>query len=613
MANETSAQTKATEDAEYINSVKYDDWKGKISKLVGVMDDLQGKSINARRLRYTEIDIEAERTAGKLAPDELYISQHLIDSNIRKEQSSYIQYITQSPRAVVMQDVENPSLETSIIERDLTNKIRYEGWQQPQFRTIDGFQQNGYSIMELVQDPTKEGELALEDIALGDFGYVYDTKDIQASELLSRRYYFTKTRLLALCDDAKWGFSKEQVELIIGKDNTGTADGTTSATKDKSLYQIEKVMFRKEGIVQVAWSCEKSCDNWIRVPRPLVIGRIKQYTLLERIRNRSAKSFGSNFEKMYPYYVFPYLITENNTLDQQKGRVYLDQDTQQGVSSLMSSYVTAHRRAAGLYFAKDTNDPNDDVLMQKNIYFKTGCLINAKVTQFQLTPPSADMLSAIQGLVTANMSETSQVNFAVNNRKDSRKTAAEVNQSAGQQQQLSTVQVVLFSTALRQVYQTMFDIIKSRVMVGLIVVTPQLTQLYQRKYIIKPAGDTDVIERQQKINAMIQAWPVIAKTPAAQAYLIKLLSIMFPDDAPGYIATFQQAEQQQQSAQAQQMQQGMQAFQQMASGIVELSKHKDYFSDKGQLHALPVIEQTASSIEQMMEQQKLAQQQQSKQ
>lgn len=524
----------------------------------------------SRKLRYSEIDIEAERAAGRLAPDELFVPQHIINTNISREQSAYVQYITQSPRACILLDDVTPSNDTSALERDFSNRVRYDGWQQPLYRTIDAFQQDGYSVAELILDQTKLGELAVEAVPMSDLGFVTDTKDIQSCEQIVRKYWFTKTALLGFTtreEEGGRGWSKVEVDNVIGNNSANDANATTDTTtdgKDKSLFAVEKVMFRVKGVVQVGWSCERTCDEWLRAPRPLYIGRQKQNTLMQRIAakllGKSLRPYSNDVEKLYPYYLFQYTISENPTITDLKGRVYLDQDTQEAASSLMSSYVTAHRRAAGLYFSKDSSDPNDDVLMQKNVYFRTGALINSKVTQFQLDPPDSSMLGAIQGLVTANQAESSQVNFAVNNRKDSRKTATEINAANQQASQLTTIQVTLFATALRQLYQTMFDIIQSRVKAQLIEVTPELLQMYAQQYIVKPSGDTDVIERQQKIQMMMQSWPVIQNTPAAVPFLCKLLSILFPDDAAQYIQIIQASQQQ-----GQQMQQLMAMLQQFVS------------------------------------------------
>lgn len=593
--------------SDYVDTISYDKLKDRITKLVATMEDMKGKLQSSRRLRYEEIDIEAERKSGRLAPDELYLPQHMIDSNIRREQSSYIQYITQSPRAVILQDFYTPSNDTSILERDATNKIRYEGWQTSLYRVIDAFQQDGYSICELVHDQSKGGELAVEEVSIGDFGFVLDSKDLQMCEQVVRRYYFTRTALLGFtkpeAEDGR-GWDAEEVNIVISSTEGSSSATNNSSYRDHSLYRVEKVMFRVKGVVQVAWCSSEKGSDWLRAPRPLYIGRQKKNSVVDMLKKRTMKPFDSDYETQYTYFLFPYLVSENPTVSELKGRVYLDQDAQEGAASLMSSFVTAHRRAAGLYFSKDTSDPNDDILMQKNVYFKTGALINAKVTQFQLAAPSSDMLAAINAVVTSNAAETSQVNFAAQNRKDSRKTATEITASQQTQQQLSTVQVVLFSTALRQLYQTMFDIIQSRVVSGLIEVDPTIKQMYSRKYVVKPSGDTDVIERQQKISAMQQAWPVIQQTPAALPFLMKLMSLLFPDDAPQYNQILQQAQQAQQQGQNQQgMISGM--IEKAISVITGFVNNPQYVTPQGKQAAIGLEHQL---VQQMTPQQPQAQQ-----
>src|SRR5712664_128297 len=179
---------------------KFDDAKERITKLVAVMDEQEQVLMNTRHLRYTQIDIEAERKSGRLAPDELYVPQHIIDSNIRREQARYVAYVSSSRRAVVFENIEDPSQDSSIIEKDFTERIRYDGWQVPMFRMIDGMQQNGFGIMELVMDVTMPGHLKFQDVAYGDFGYSLDSKDEQSCEMITRRHYFTKTQLIAMSD-----------------------------------------------------------------------------------------------------------------------------------------------------------------------------------------------------------------------------------------------------------------------------------------------------------------------------------------------------------------------------------------------------------------------------
>lgn len=525
-----SVETQPTSSTSSIpNMMKFDEAKDKIVKLVAVMNEQEQCAMNNRNLRYANIDVEAERKAKKLAADEMYIPQHIIDTNIRREQARYVSYVTGARRAMILHNMEDSTADSSMLEGDITNKFRYDGWQLPLFRWIDGMEQNGYGILELVMDATQPGHLKFQDVAYGDFGYSLDSRDIQSCEMVVRRYYFTKTQLLGMARPDTWKFSLEQTKKVIYVQDTGVND-----YKEQSLYKIEKVMFRRGGIVYVGWSCQLKCDGWLRDPKPLYLGR----QTMDPVTGTWVKAF----ETAYPYWCASYNISENTVMRQSKGRAYLDQDCQEAVTSLMSSYVTAHRRAAGLYFSKDSeNDPNSDVMEQTNVFFRQGALINGKVKQFQLAPPDSSMLQATQGLAGMNMQESSQINFTAMNRQDSKKTASEIQAAQAESQLLSSIQLALFSTTMKAICTTFFEIVRSRVLGGLIKISnPQTMMLYVGNYQVRPSGDVDVIEKQEKILRMQQSWGIVSQTPIAGVFLQKLLTLMFPEDAPMYMQGLQQ-------------------------------------------------------------------------
>jgi hypothetical protein len=607
---------------DYINSIDYDELTTKLKQLVEIHDDLNLRAEASRKLRYAEVDIEAERSANKLQADEAYIPQHIIDTNIRREQSAYIQYVTQSPRAVITKDIDDPSVDMSLLDTDLTRKLRFDGWQLGMYSNIDSFQAHGYSVMETVYDKNAPGCVSREHVQYENFAFISDTKDLQAVEMTSRRYWFTRTKLLELVGDGPDDFVKAQTDKII--EQMPESDSLTAdiSSKDSSMFKIYKFMFRVHGIVVVAWGCPNTCDGWLRIPRPLFVGRKTVQPSGNPIKAIKAKlqgipeSINCN-ETQYPYFLYPYAISEDSTISNLRGRVFLDSDLQEAVTSLTSSLVTKVRRSAGLYFVMDDNDPNGNILMDKNISFKTGMILKGKITELKLDAPDATLFNAVQGLVSSNANETSQVNFAETNRQaDSRKTAKAIEAAQSQAQQLTTVQVVLFSIALKEQFTYETDIIKSRVQAGLIKVNPAVMPLYARTFEVKPSGDTDVIERQQLVSLMMQSWPVIQNTPLAQAFFLDLIKMLFPNSATNYTNILQQAaqqqQQQQQSAQAQQMQTLSGLAQQAGSEVTELAKHPEFFSDTGRVNIFPKIQMAAEQVKQMTKQQQQQQQQQKK-
>ena len=500
----------------YNNYKDYQDASTNIHKLASLCDEQHVTAQDQRQQRRLNVDLDLERRDGYLAPDEIYIPTHIIDSNIRREQAKYVSYIVNSRRTVIFSSSTNPAFNTGPLERDFTERCRYDGWQVPLFRTIDCMQLHGYCVAEVQFDDTKPGHFGIESVNYEDFAFPDDTRDIQACGMLVHRHYFTREQLIDMTKSRE--FSKKEVESLVGEE---PVDEQT-----ESLFKVEKVMFREDGIVQVGWSCVARCNDWLRKPRPLFLGK--------------RDSAGEVYETEYPYVIFHYMIAEDMTIKNCVGRAYLDKHTQEAVSSLMSSFVTAHRRASNFYFSKETDDPNQSN-EQTSVQFVPGALIDSNIRQFQLSPPNSTMLSAIQTLVTQNSQEQSQMNYAAMNRQDSRKTATEIQTASAEAQLLSATQVSLFSISIKQIYEKCWEIYQSRVLDTLIEPTIALHYFVDHQYNIKPAGDTDVVERQEKAQKILQVWPVIQQNSAlAVGYMKDMLTMLFPDEAPKYLEQMQE-------------------------------------------------------------------------
>lgn len=494
----------------------YEDATVKIRELLNVVSDLETVADENRNSRKLDVNIEAERSDGYLDEDEFLVPAHIIDTNIRREQSKYVAYVTGSRRSAIFTSITEPTAATGALERDFTDKSRYSGWQVPLFKVIDGMQLHGYSVAEVLFDTEKPGHFAVEAVNYEDFGFPPDTRDIQACEMLVHRHYFTALQLRETED-----FNEDVVEMLLD-DNPDGDSGTY--LHDESLYRIEKVMFKQDGKVFVGWSCCDKCHDWLREPRPLYLGRRLGDTFVD--------------ETEYPYVIFPYNIHEDSAIQNASGRAFLDRTAQETITSLMSSFVTAHRRASNFYFAKDNEDPNN-TNVQTGVKFQPGALIDSNIKQFQLSPPDSSMLGAIQSLISQNAQEQSQINYAAINRRDSRKTATEIQAASSEAQMLSSTQVSLFSIALKDVYEICFRIYQARVIAGVLRPTASLDLYLNHTFSIKPAGDVDVIERAEKSQKMMQAWPVVSQTGLAPKFLQNMMRLMFPDEGEEYAEMLQ--------------------------------------------------------------------------
>ena len=422
--------------------------------------------------------------------------------------------MTGSRRSAIFTSITEPTAATGELERDFTDKTRYSGWQVPLFKVIDGMQLHGYSVAEVQFDEDMPGHFAIEAVNYEDFGFPEDTRDIQACEMIVHRHYFTAIQLLDMVEVDN--FNEDIVDMLV--------EGHGQAPEIESLYQVEKVLFRHDNKIHVAWSCNAKCDDWLRDPRPLYLGRRDGEMLQD--------------ETQYPYVIFPYNIHEDSAVQNATGRAFADRTTQETITSLMSSFVTAHRRASNFYFAKDNEDPNNTNI-QTSVKFQNGALIDANIKQFQLRPPDPSMIGALQSLMSQNAQEQSQINYAAMNRQDSRKTATEIQAASSEAQMLSSTQVSLFSIALKDVYEWCWRIYQSRVIAGVLRPAASLDMYLNHEFNIKPAGDVDVIERQEKSQKMMQAWGVVSQTALAPVFLQNMMRLMFPDEGESYAEMLQ--------------------------------------------------------------------------
>jgi len=175
--------------------------------------------------------------------------------------------------------------------------------------------------------------------------------------------------------------------------------------------------------------------------------------------------------------------------------------------------------------------------------------------------PDESMIRAAQALDTLNSQEVGQMTFAVQNKKGSRTTAREIVSAEQQNSLLNSVQLILFSTHLREVFSFDWLIVQSRALQGLFpfmahienqIVDPatqQVTVVYEndmeqisKTYEVRAAGDIDVVLRAEKLAQFKEAWPLVANTSVAPAFLQDMLKLMFPDIGDKYAAMLQQTQ-----------------------------------------------------------------------
>ena len=536
--------------------------KGRLSSLKDSWNKEQNSTESRRKIRNVDISPRDLRNSGKLLPDETMIPMRIVDTNIKREQPQYINYLKGSNRLAIFVDKYNPTNDTQELERAFSEGLMYPGWEIPHYSVIDGMQMHGWDSLEVVMDVDKPLHVNFEHVGHENLFFSYGALDIQACDTIIRLYEFTSFQLRSAVKD--FDFNSAQVDMLLKQ------EVSKEYSTDNDNYKIYKVMFKYDGIVNVAWFSFDSTD-WLKSPSPLYLGRKKLVETVQETttvtpdpltgipvpstQSQTIQTWIDDYETDYPIFLLRYAVGESKAITSTKGRVFYDEYKQEAQTAIASGYVNGLVRAANIYGSVGGVDPgNTAAPKQIETKLEHGGIYDKPVNFWSTNYPDPGVLSAMQWFDVYNSQEVGQVNFAVTNRKDSRKTATE-NQLANQQAaQLSSAQVATYSMFLRMAYSYVWSLVQSRAMADLILLAPvEVTnglttelvnnhEIIKRRYEIKAAGDIDIIQRNELLMRMRQDWPVIANTSLATQFLKELLRISYPTYAAKWTAILDQGD-----------------------------------------------------------------------
>lgn len=543
-ASEQEAQRDA--DSEYSRMFDYAEAKIHLKRIIDSWSSEVARTEERRMERDVNVNTEALRQRGELDEDETLIPVRVIDTNIQRELPSYINYLKNSRRLCTFRSLDDPQQgedQVQNLEIAFTQGMTYLEWEIPHYKCLDGASTHGWDAVEVVLDESKPLNVGVEHIGHDMLFFPRSNKNIQQAPRVIRAYDLTLIQLDAFV--TKFGFSAEEVDLIkqSRKDNE----------KMNETVRIYKGFYKYQSQVYVCWfALEADNMNWLKKPELLDLGLID---LTYGTQTQQPK-----YPSQYPIFILPYRETEKPKLVDRKGRCFLDGPKQEAETAILSGYVNGLTRASNLYASVGMEDGTGAGLKElENTLLKGGRIFNKPLTFFNTDYPDPSVLKALQYFDTANAQETNQVNFAAMNREDSRKTAKEIETANNQQSLLNSVQLTLFSAFIRAVYSYAWLIVQSQALQNKIkflqvtiqqpitnpltgqpmigpdgqpMTQPQVINNYkiiEQAYDVRAAGDVDVIQRQEKINGMMQDWPVISQTVLRDQFLAELIRLKYPD------------------------------------------------------------------------------------
>lgn len=508
-----------------------------LRQMIGEWDSEIQETEARRKKRKVEVNVAELRQSGEIKKDETFIPVRIIDTNIRREQPSFISYLKQSRRIAILKSRTDPNVNTQLLESFFTDGMQYPDWETPHFKCLEGAQTHAWDVLEVVFDVTKPLHVGIEHVGHENLVFSRTTKNIQFCKRILRRYDVTLLQLTELVKT--FGFNAAQVEkLREAKKDTKSEDDTVVIYKKFCKY---------EGVVFVSWFCmAHGTDDWLLAPKPLYIGRKEARVKMVPVAvtdpvtgqpsmtEQPQQSLEDAYETVYPVFFLYYSETEQQRIFDHVGRVYLDQDKQEAQTAILTSFVNGLTRAANVYAAPTNPSGTGASPTVLDLVLENGRYYSDPTTFFHTDYPDPSVLRALQYLDVHNSQEVGQLNFAASNRQDSRKTATEMSIAQQQTELLNSVQVTLYSTFIRQVYGYVWSIVQNRARNGSLSLPLQDPSILEHEFDVRAAGDVDVIQRQEKISRMMQDWPVVANTPLASMFLSDLMRLKYTEDGDKY-------------------------------------------------------------------------------
>lgn len=478
------------------------------------------KCSTRRKVRRHKVNTEELKTRGDgaLLADETVVPDRTIETNLRRDKSTYVKYIEKATTVLNFTDTANPQNRLDPVSRWHTEIVRSGDWRRPLYLLVDSLELHGAGWLEVVFDPTSPSRTAKEYIRREDLLIPEQTRTLQACTRMYRRYQVTKEQFKKLA--AKYDFDLAVAKISYDKEKSGTA-----------LVNIYKGYLRDDtGVVHIAWRTEDgSAETWLKAPEPLDLG-IYNETIDEAT---GQLSFTPQPINLYPVFCFPYELEEDETIYETQGRAALDLHVQEALTSLITSTTNGANRASRFYptrkAAADGNPRN-----QESVILKHGCLNDGDIDVFQPNWPSPVALSVAQLLTTRNATQAGATDFAAMSRQDTAKTATELTLAQTESDELSSARISLFSFNLLSAETLCFLIIRSQVKVGEIKTPPTFNaaQLFSPTLTWTMAADTQVVLRAQTATKFQQYFPYVQNTPFALPFVSAMLQEIFPEFYP---------------------------------------------------------------------------------
>jgi len=471
-----------------------------------------------------ELDITVDEARAKkmVLGNETFIGRRVIAENIKRELPVFIQYLKGSYRHVTASADDVPLNVLNDIESATTKAIRSGPWLSTHIKATVAMGLHGRGVFMVIPDAENAMDTDVVYVPTTDFIVPVNSRDFQQAPMMGVRYMISESQFKDWAKEYKW--HPDKVKAIL--------DSQPAAESVYRNFKVYLVMTKSPVGIQQFWYSEEP-NHMLSDPVPLFVGKMASGPANPMAPGAPPIFTGVPTEQ-YPIFPIFYEITENPVLVEIKGRAHADMHDQEALTMGWTSYVNGMIRASELFAARDAQSviENPETL-QTSVLIKPGVVTKEKLIFYTPPAPDAGCLMALQALRTENSSGAGQTDFAASNRKDSRKTATELNAAKEQSVQHQTVPLTNFAIGYAELLKFRWSIVQHNVRSGFntkfMANRPEARAVLDLVEIL-PAGDVDYVARSEKLSKYTNFYQLFAQTPVGIYFLKKILELAFPDE-----------------------------------------------------------------------------------
>jgi hypothetical protein len=500
---------------------------GLFSQYISSHGAVEATTVTNRRLRSNKADVEQMRSAGLLQENQTFIGVRLINQNINQALPPLLSYLKQSPRMATFVPGDN-----SYLDQEFTRVLQYPGWEIPYIEVLDGAELNGIGYMMVKADNTKLGGVSMETIPFNEIIYDRRLKSLQDSPAVLIKHVITAVSFYHWDSFENFDKNSDAYKAIAKR---LLSEEVNVIGDDLVIYET---FVKVNGFVYRGWYYKDS-RQWLKQPLPFSNG-IEESVPEINIDPMAMTSEPTYVNKpvhltYYPIAVKRSEIKENRKHDEAEGRAVEDYHKQEAATTLMTAAVNGCTQAANTMWSPDGANLDGVAPAQLQYKIKNNAIWKTPMKAFTAPWPDPMIFKGIEAITQQNAMENNQVAWAVNNRKDSRKTATEIEAAQQQQGMLTGTAALVFSIFLRDVLTMTWPIVQSEAKKGSIKFLIEVSDpaekeaILSKQYEVKPAGDIDFVEKQQRITNIQQDLPMFQGTPIGQEMMKEYVRLRYPE------------------------------------------------------------------------------------